>query len=412
MSYRLLQKQCGVEPTTSSEAAVAATQRQSRSGGGHHESGNQRRGGHHGGGHHAGTGHGGEDSSGGYYNSGPSTGGRADRGGGGGGGAGGGGGGFYGGGYSGGSAHTPSSVTNINYPKPTGGFGGSSAQKAHVESMRAATAAAAKTERPTCDVAVRSGLGLEALRERKIKEELERQARRDAARSKRLNEETKKDREDEAQLEACENQAWDDVGQYEVKFEAALIVRIATTFGANSVWTKIAEARARGAEIPLDPRRVYLLAHPDKCRMPEASDATAILNAQRPPEMTEARPRAAGTTTARPPQTSSVRTPKAEQSATAPAESEANETPEAPQTPVNVAAPADTTSGAEVSVQQDVGDGEERRVDPEDGVTRSLAELHEKYKGVYIPEDVDTYWRLECTPLVVKPKPKPKSRRF
>ena len=38
-----------------------------------------------------------------------------------------------------------------------------------------------------------------------------------------------------------------------------------------------------GYDIPEDPRRVFLLVHPDKCPMPEATDATAIMNKQRPP---------------------------------------------------------------------------------------------------------------------------------
>lgn len=112
--------------------------------------------------------------------------------------------------------------------------------------------------------------------------------KREAARAKRQGEESKREIEDEQGLAECEEQARRDADADErVKYEAALVVRIAMRFGSSGAWLRVAEARARGAAIPLDPRRVYLLAHPDKCPLVEASDATAILNAQRPPEMTE-----------------------------------------------------------------------------------------------------------------------------
>ncbi|CAE7746598.1 unnamed protein product, partial [Symbiodinium sp. CCMP2456] len=124
------------------------------------------------------------------------------------------------------------------------------------------------------------------------------------------------------------------------------------------VWTKIAEARARGSDLPLDPRKIYLLAHPDKCPLPEAADATAILNAQRPPEMTEARPRPA---------------------AKAPAKSAPAPAP-APE-PAPAAAP-------EVEEDAPVEEGEEKRIDPDDSQELTFEELQEKYKSLWMAEDI------------------------
>ncbi|CAE7746564.1 unnamed protein product [Symbiodinium sp. CCMP2456] len=61
-------------------------------------------------------------------------------------------------------------------PGVRGGFHGSDAQRAHVEAMRRSTADAAPVEMPAQDVAVRSHLGLNALKERKQKEEEDRRA--------------------------------------------------------------------------------------------------------------------------------------------------------------------------------------------------------------------------------------------
>lgn len=313
--------------------------------------------------------------------------------------------------------------------------------------MKKANAAAAKSSegyQENSEVAVRSGLGLDALRERKLKEELERQAKREAARAKRLNEETKKDVEDQQQIVECEQQARRDVeaaeeGSKLLKYEAALIVRIACTFGAGGVWTKIAEARARGAEIPLDPRRVYLLAHPDKCPLEEASDATAILNAQRPPEMLEARarpsaaPSAASAQPARELSPSSAarearmearrRKAAGDEEAAAPrssptpastaAASTATPTPQPSVAPAAepAASVAEASATASAAVVED--DGVERRIDPEDKAPCTLEELRKKYASLYTADDIQVYWRNDCTPLPsAKPKPKAKSRRF
>ncbi|CAE8734276.1 unnamed protein product, partial [Polarella glacialis] len=239
------------------------------------------------------------------------------------------------------------------------------------------------------EVAVRSHLGLDALRDRKAKEEEERRVKREAARAKRRTETTQQEAEDEQALIECETQAWEDSQTMErVKYEAALIVRIACRFGTAGVWTKLAEARARGSDIPMDPRKVYVLAHPDKCPMPEASDATAILNAQRPPEMTEARPRPAAKASA-----AHCEPPAAATSA------ETAETPPPRQ------------------VAQAAGGAEERRMDPEDQQELTLPELREKYRVQYTPEDTEEYW-AECQPVArreAEPEPgaeKRKTRRF
>lgn len=363
MSYRLLQKQLGVTPGETSSEARSVTQPQQRGGRGRGR---------------------------------------------GGGGPGGGGGGDGGGGYRGANASRDSGVayagnaTNVAYPAPSGGFHGSSAQSAHVEAMRRANAAEAKNkgqrEEPETAVATRSGLGLEALKERKAKEEEDRQAKRDAARAKRRNEVSKKEADDEAAIQECEAQAtWDCEQNPRLKYEAALIVRIANKFGSAGVWMKIAEARARGANIPLDPRRVYLLAHPDKCPLEEASDATAILNAQRPPEMTEVKiapkaPAPKGAAAAAAPPSVAAATP-----AEAP-------TPSATEAPLAAAAPP-AASAASAAAATGSAQEEERKVDPEDGMVCSYEELLRKYEGLYTPEEMEVYWRDEC-------KPKPRTRRY
>mmetsp|Transcript_85820 Transcript_85820/g.156380 ORF Transcript_85820/g.156380 Transcript_85820/m.156380 type:complete len:244 (+) Transcript_85820:86-817(+) len=136
--------------------------------------------------------------------------------------------------------------------------------------------------------AMKPELGLDALKERQRREAEERQAKRDAARARRLSESAKRDADERAALVACEARARKESEENAgIVYEAALVVYIACTFGPNAAWTKIAEACARGANIPLEPRRIYLLVHPDKCHLPEASDATAILNAQRPPAIIE-----------------------------------------------------------------------------------------------------------------------------
>lgn len=200
-------------------------------------------------------------------------------------------------GYCGGGAEGKGGGAAASSRHPTvmapavGAFHGSYAQAAHVAATQKATAADARSKQEwtsASEVAVRSGLGLRALEERKEREDAERQAKREAARAKRLGEVTKREAEEAQGIADCEEQAWcDSEANERLKYEAALVVRIAVHFGVSGVWMKIAEARARGAEIPLDSKKIYLLAHPDRCPMPEATDATAILNAQRPPEMSE-----------------------------------------------------------------------------------------------------------------------------
>ncbi|CAE7225733.1 unnamed protein product [Symbiodinium natans] len=217
---------------------------------------------------------------------------------------------------------------------------------------------------------------LNALKERKQKEEEEKQLKREAARAKRRSEATQKEVADEQALADCEAQAWQDSENVaRVKYEAALVVRIALKFGSTGVWTKIAEARARGSDLPLDPRKIYLLAHPDKCPLPEAADATAILNAQRPPEMTEARPRPA---------------------AKAPAKS-------APSAPAPSPAPEPEVPEAEED--DPVEEGEEKRIDPDDSQELTFQELQEKYKSLWMAEDIQEYWDSDCQPLKTSRKP-------
>jgi len=256
-------------------------------------------------------------------------------------------------------------------PTTGGRFSGSDAQRAHVDAMRRANMAeAAAPAKVTQDVAVKSHLGLDALKERKRKEEEDRRQKREAARAKRQGEESKREIEDEQGLAECEEQARRDADADErVKYEAALVVRIAMRFGSSGAWLRVAEARARGAAIPLDPRRVYLLAHPDKCPLVEASDATAILNAQRPPEMTEVRAR----TSAAVASNTAV--------ATRPPAAEASDSPAPDEVAISAARPPK----------------EERRVDPEDGAACTLEALTSKYSGTYTDEEIKDYWDYSCT---------------
>eukprot|EP00928_Gymnodinium_smaydae_P047396 TRINITY_DN31629_c0_g1_i1.p1 TRINITY_DN31629_c0_g1~~TRINITY_DN31629_c0_g1_i1.p1 ORF type:complete len:547 (+),score=81.99 TRINITY_DN31629_c0_g1_i1:82-1722(+) len=48
----------------------------------------------------------------------------------------------------------------------------------------------------------------------------------------------------------------------------------------------------------------------------------------------------------------------------------------------------------------------ERRIDPADGVSRTLAEVHDAYRGLYRPEDIDEYWDY-CTPIDPEPSKPP-----
>eukprot|EP00933_Yihiella_yeosuensis_P059466 TRINITY_DN6079_c0_g1_i1.p1 TRINITY_DN6079_c0_g1~~TRINITY_DN6079_c0_g1_i1.p1 ORF type:complete len:403 (+),score=124.53 TRINITY_DN6079_c0_g1_i1:74-1210(+) len=362
MSLRMLQKQTG-GTSQSSAAAKAVTQPAGRRGGGGYYSSADQGSQGSGGGYYSAEREKKQDSgSGGFYASrGMSSGSHGNGGGEG-----------YGGGGGGGA-------TICESPAVVGGFRGSDAQRRHVEMMRKSTAEAPPVAPPTQDIAVKSHLGLDALRERKRKEEEEKQAKREAARAKRRQEANQQEVEEEHALAECEAQAWNDSETMErVKYEAALIVRIACRFGTSGVWTKLAEARARGADIPLDPRRIYVLAHPDKCPMPEASDATAILNAQRPPEMTEARPH-------RP-------RPAAEPGATAAAStSSSTATDSAPAAEVS-------TQEAESTAQADA----EKRVDPDDQQELTFDELKRKYKDQYSAEEIEVYWQADCKMLQPK----------
>lgn len=370
MSYRLLQKQCG-GPTEASSEARSVTESRGRgrgrgssgSGRGSEQSGN---------------------SSGSYY----SGGGRGNS-------------------NNSGISYAGNS-TNVMYPAPSGGFHGSSAQQAHVDAMRKATADDKKSRaevEANLTLAKKSGLGLEALKERKAKEEEEKQAKRDAARARRHNESTKKEAEDEAALQTCEDMATSDCEVVRgLKYEAALVVHIACKFGESGVWMKIAEARARGANIPLDPRRIYLLAHPDKAPTDASeemkarfADATAILNAQRPPEMTEVKAPLR-------PKASAPPAPAPMAPAEEPNEAQEHVKVEPPESREMMAtsAPANATSAPEAK-----GGilGEEKKIDPEDGKTCTYEELCAKYRGIYKPEEIDAYWKDEC-------KAKPRTRRF
>jgi len=191
-----------------------------------------------------------------------------------------------------GAPESTSGGSKVLAPTVVGGFHGSAAQAAHIAATKKSMAAQSQADewKQTSELAKVSGLGLKAVEERKQKEEEERERKREERRLQRLGQEKQKDEEAQKKLADCEERALCDSEAHEtVKYESALIVRIAVEFGASGVWMKIAEARARGAKIPLDARKVYLLAHPDRCHLPEATDATAILNQQRPPEMTESR---------------------------------------------------------------------------------------------------------------------------
>lgn len=271
-------------------------------------------------------------------------------------------------------------------PSVAGGFRGSCAQSDHIKTAQAAQRAAANrpVEQISETLAVKSGLGLAAVEERKQREEDERQAKREAARARRKGEVAQKEVQEEQAIVECEEQARRDSEQPRVGYEAALIVRIAEKFGESGVWMKIAEARARGANIPLDPRKIYLLAHPDKCPLEAAAGATAILNAQRPPEMTEVQskaPRAA-------PATSDMTRPAPEPASKA--------VPPAPAEPETARlAPASAARAA----------AEEQRIDPENGRSCTFQELQQKYAGMYSGKEIEEYWASEC-------RLKPKSKRF
>lgn len=275
--------------------------------------------------------------------------------------------------------------------------------------MRRATAAEAGSKPaapPASEVAVRpTNCGLDALKEKKRQEEEERWARREAARARRHNEETKREADEGQAIRECEDQAREDNElNSRVKYEAALVVRLAVRFGTSGVWMKIAEARSRGADIPLDPKKVYLLAHPDRNPLPEATDATAILNAQRPPEMTEVKAK---------PHVAAAGRPKEE--APAPPGAPDGGAPEpVPQTSPPPGTPEPAAAAGGSSAEPPAGftkapvkaEEEERRVDPEDNKTCTLQELQQKYAGTYTEAEIKAYWRDECRPL-----PKPRRER-
>lgn len=275
-----------------------------------------------------------------------------------------------------------SSVANVMAPT-VGRFSGSDAQRAHVAAIKRANEQASHSipQPVSQELAVKSHL--DAIKERKAKEEEDRRLKRESARAKRHDETSKRDLEEEQALDECEAQAREDCeSNAGLKYEAALVVRIAVRFGVSGAWMKISEARARGAEIPLDPRRIYLLAHPDKCRLPEAADATAILNAQRPPEMSEARLRPAARAAA--PAVSTART--AEAAASEPVAQEAH----------FEAAPVDAHLTCAPFA-------EERRQDPEDGELCTLTELQEKYQVQYTDDEIQVYWQHECKLAAASP---------
>mmetsp|Transcript_6280 Transcript_6280/g.15048 ORF Transcript_6280/g.15048 Transcript_6280/m.15048 type:complete len:454 (+) Transcript_6280:87-1448(+) len=453
MSYRMLQKQCGVEPSTASTEGS---------------------GGRGGKGYKGGEGRGGAayPPGGGYYGTSSAP---------------------------GEQQNAVASAPRVMAPTQKGGFRGSAAQQAHIEATKAAMREQQTVSRASCDtteLATRSGLGLSALKERQQREEDEKQQRRDAARAKRHGEEVQREVEEEQALAQCEEQAKVDSEEAGLKYEAALVVRIAVRFGTSGVWMKLAEARARGAQIPMDPKRVYVLAHPDKCALPEASDATAILNAQRPPEMTEA----ATKPKARPSPSTFVKSDvKAADAAEKevlkdPKTEEANSSEAANTLPPALCAALDdvlekskltrhrdkacawciemgaigfeevldsvddfatalglkplekkrlveslgapqprskAVSRAAVSEpcgvdkataeSSDQAQDPERKVDPEDGKACTFEELRVKYKEQYSKEEIEAYWKQECTvesvatekaAVSVSSRPAPKSRRY
>lgn len=344
---------------------------------------------------------------------------------------------------------TSTAATRVMSMGVQGGFRGSSAQAAHIEAVRKANIDAAREKTSdsstVSDVAVRPGLGLKALEERKRKEEEERQAKRDKAREDKLNQVSRKKIEDGKALIECEEHAWcDSEANGRVKYEAALIVRIATCFGASGVWVKIAEARARGAEIPLDPKRIYLLAHPDKWPLELrqlASDATAVLNEQRPPEMSESTSASIcasaglGSKDAVAARVAASRS-MADEHVVLPTAGEQEDDEDAARRRRLAARAARVSAarsgeGAEKSVsthdKQEVAeeatrpsmsgskaskaelsdqtansdDGQLRKIDPDDKQACTWEELHKKYAGRYSPVEIQAYWDADC-----KPQPK------
>jgi len=369
MSLRNLQKQTGIAPSKASQEAKQVTQAQPRGRGG----GDRGYGGGRGGGAAGGGG-------GSYYSN------RGTEG------AGAGGGGYYQGGgaeTTGGAGPSASSAPRVMAPTPGNRFNGTDAMRAHVEAIKKANRAEASAAPAQAveTVAVNSNLGLKHLEEKKQKEAEERARKREEARARRHNEETKKEVDDAQALAECEAQAAIDA-QTGVKYEAALIVRIACKFGSAGVWLRIAEAVSRGADIPLEPKRIYLLAHPDKCRLEEASDATAILNAQRPPEMTEMAAKAASR-----PAAAAASAPPAEPAPPLDPETAAREARFAARRARAKAGPAGVGPADEPAA---AAAEEERRLDPEDGQRCSFQELQAKYKDQYSPQEIQLYWDNDC----------------
>eukprot|EP00913_Durusdinium_trenchii_P007608 g7149.t1 len=175
------------------------------------------------------------------------------------------------GGAAGGSSTMSSGY--VASPGVRGGFHGSDAQRAHVEAMRRSVEESAPASMPPERSDARKPLSKKSLTSRRW-----------------LNVKHKRGKTVKAMSESSMKLLW---------WSELLSDLEVHQFGPR--------LRKRVQEVLNCP---WIHAHPDKCPLPEAADATAILNAQRPPEMTEARPRAVPKATAKAPPAAAP--PKAE----------------------------------------------------------------------------------------------------
>eukprot|EP00746_Dinoflagellata_sp_MGD_P124569 gnl/MRDRNA2_/MRDRNA2_59167_c0_seq1.p1 gnl/MRDRNA2_/MRDRNA2_59167_c0~~gnl/MRDRNA2_/MRDRNA2_59167_c0_seq1.p1 ORF type:complete len:444 (+),score=107.29 gnl/MRDRNA2_/MRDRNA2_59167_c0_seq1:185-1516(+) len=340
MSLRLLQKQCGIEPTTSTGGDKNRGKANTKwKGDGYYSSA----GGSSGGGSsntRGGDGHSGE----GYYNKeggadgyyGSSRGGSQD---------GSGGGGYYASRGGGGGTGAECGGGGRGYGG-SGGSGGYPSRSGTASNFRGAMAdhvAAIQAQTSQSKVESQGSSAFAQMKAKKEAEEREKREKREAARRRRVGEEAQKAIETQQGLEACEQIAQTESEKYGISYLQALIVNICLKF-QDSIWPKVIEARDRGAEFSDDPRRVILLCHPDKNQHPDAKDAFVILNATRPPVGKLGAP---------------ARSPTAQSS---------------------------------VSTSASI------RTDPDDGKEYWFSELQQKYTGMYSPDEIKQYWEETCTP--------------
>ncbi len=152
--------------------------------------------------------------------------------------------------------------------------------------------------------------------------------------------------------------------------------------------------------IPDDPRRVFLLVHPDKCPMPEATDATAILNKQRPPGSSIL----GGGSTAR---VELLREGAEVMQTIRKTDPEDGLSYSLEELRGKMAAPPLSCTEEEILRYWSdrctpapggfLRPGLERRIDPEDQNAYSFEELRAKYQQTYAESEIREYWEEECS---------------